>query len=120
MKKLNFLPAALFAIVLMVPFFGSAKKTESCCEEDLSVKSTVLNIENEKVLKEEIVFVEDEEEIDLGFDTAYYLPYDFDAYSGMQLEVYEIEYVEECETKDDFRVDFQKYLPKNFNPYVGQ
>ncbi len=60
-----------------------------------------------------------EEEIVLDFDTADYLPEDFDARAGMgdinwdEFELFELE--EEI----DLGFDTKDYLPKNFNPYRG-
>ena len=66
-----------------------------------------------------IEVIELEEEIELGFDTADYLPADFNPYKGMgdinwdEIELYELE--EEI----DLGFDTKDYLPKNFNPYRG-
>ena len=60
-----------------------------------------------------------EEELDLGFDTAAYLPNDFYAKAGMNdidwstIELYELE--EEL----DLGFDTKDYLPDNFNQYEG-
>ena len=65
---------------------------------------------------DEIVFIEDTEEfIDLGFDTASYLPEGFDPYAS---EYEGIEYIEEP-YKIDFGFDTAMHLPKDFNPYKG-
>ena len=66
-----------------------------------------------------IKVIELEEEIELDFNTADYLPADFDAREGMgdinwdEIELYEVE--EEVE----LGFDTTAYLPKNFNPYRG-
>ncbi|MBT8258681.1 MAG: hypothetical protein KJO49_09435 [Bacteroidia bacterium] len=60
-----------------------------------------------------------EEEVELNFNTADYLPEDFNARKGMgdinwdTIELYEVE--EEI----DLGFDTKDYLPKNFNPYRG-
>lgn len=60
-----------------------------------------------------------EEDIELCFDTADYLPADFDAKKGMN----DIDWssIELVELKEDFDIGFdtKDYLPKNFNPYEG-
>lgn len=59
------------------------------------------------------------EEVELDFNTADYLPKDFNAKAGMNdidwstMELYELE--------EDFDIGFdtKAYLPKGFNPYEG-
>lgn len=41
-----------------------------------------------------IEFIEEDEEVSLGFDTDLYLPFYFNAYKGMDLDLNDIEYVE--------------------------
>lgn len=83
---------------------------------------TELN-ENEKLnevhLLNTIEFIEDDDEIELGFDVAYYLPFGFDPYKGMIFPFSEIEYIEDEECID-LGFDTSTYLPNSFNPYVGQ
>jgi len=62
-----------------------------------------------------INIIELEEEVELGFDTANYLPKDFNALKGMHdLDWNTIELVE---IEEDVEFDFntKDYLPKNFN-----
>lgn len=63
-----------------------------------------------------IVFLEDEEQIDLGFDAADYLPEDFDP-DNVYVDLDKVTYLE-CE--EDSLLDFNSaaYLPKDFNPYT--
>lgn len=61
-----------------------------------------------------IPFIEEEVEIDLGFDTASYLPEGFNPYEGMVFDIDEIEVVE-MEENIELDFDIQKYLPKGFN-----
>ena len=72
----------------------------------------------EELLVDNIVFIEVEEDIDLGFDTAYYLPIGFDAYAGMELNFDEIEFIE-VEDEIDLGFDTAYYLPIGFDAYVG-
>ncbi len=59
--------------------------------------------------------IENEIEIDLGFDTADYLPENFDPYAYPT----NVEGINFIDPKDDFEVDFdtKKYLPEGFDPY---
>lgn len=64
----------------------------------------------------EIVLLEIEEEVDLGFDTSQYLPLGFNAYEGMELDVEDIVILEEEEV--DLGFDVAPYLPENFDAYA--
>lgn len=66
----------------------------------------------------EICYIEEKEEIDLGFDSALFLPAGFDAFKGMVLNIGDIIYVE-LEEEPDLGIDTSKYLPKNFDAYKG-
>jgi hypothetical protein len=59
-----------------------------------------------------IVYLEDEEEIDLGFDTADYLPEDFDPYS-FYIDLNTVVFIENEETE----IYSSTNLPKDFNAY---
>ena len=67
---------------------------------------------------DDIVFAESDEQIDLGFDTAQYLPVDFDAHKGMVLALNEIEFVE-IEKEIELGFDTAQHLPAGFNAYAG-
>jgi len=67
---------------------------------------------------EDISFIEVDEEIDLGFDTAQYLPEGFDAYQGMGPNLEEITFIEP-EKQIDLGFDTAQYLPEDFNVYAG-
>ena len=62
-----------------------------------------------------VIFIEEVSPVKLGFDTAMYLPVDFDAYAGPE-NFMDISFIEE---EDEVRLDFdvQEYLPRYFNPY---
>ena len=66
----------------------------------------------------DITFIEEEEEIDLGLDTALYLPEGFDAYVGMETVLDDIDFIEKGE---EINIGFNtlKYLPNGFNAYDG-
>lgn len=64
----------------------------------------------------EIEYIAEEEPFDLGFDTAPYLPEDFNAYEGMEPNLNEIKFIEEPQ---EIELDFNTadYLPMGFNAY---
>jgi hypothetical protein len=70
--------------------------------------------EKEKFDINSITYIEDEIEFDLGFDTADYLPEDFDAHH-VYFDLNGVKYIEE-----DFAMewDSKEYLPKEFNAYA--
>ncbi len=70
--------------------------------------------EKEKFDINSITYIEDEIEIDLGFDTADYLPEDFDAHQ-VYFDLNGVDYIEE-----DLAIewDTKEYLPKEFNAYA--
>jgi len=65
----------------------------------------------------DIPYIEDEAEIDLGFDTADYLPSNFDPYK-VYFDLNTVNYIEEAVFVP---LDFNTadYLPENFNPYAN-
>lgn len=75
-----------------------------------------ISIESANLNASEIVVLEIEEEVDLGFDTLEYLPLGFNAYDGMELAVEDIVVLEEDE-EVDLGFDVALYLPKDFNAY---
>ncbi len=73
-------------------------------------------IENADLDLNEIVFIEEEPQIELGFDTAEYLPEGFDPYK-LYVDLKAVEYVDE---QEEINLGFNTadYLPANFNPYA--
>jgi len=61
-----------------------------------------------------ITYIEDEVEFDLGFDTADYLPEDFDAHHAY-FDLNGVHYIEEEFT---IKWNTKKYLPKKFDAYA--
>ncbi len=61
-----------------------------------------------------ITYIEDEVEFDLGFDTADYLPEDFDAHH-VYFDLNGVHYIEEEFT---IKWNTKKHLPKKFNAYA--
>ena len=64
-----------------------------------------------------VVYIEENEEVVLGFDTSEYLPDGFNAYEGMTFDINEIDYAE-IEDEIDLGFDTKDYLPIGFNPYA--
>ena len=87
-------------------------------EESELEKILFVNIEDssfESIDINSIEVIEIEEEVELGFDTANYLPKDFNALKGMHdLDWASIELVE-LEEEIEICFDTAKYLPKDFN-----
>jgi len=97
MKYKTYITIAFLALML-VPSIN-AKKVERPVEEfDLT----------------SLEYIEEKNEIDLGFDTSAYLPEGFNAYdNGTSLE--SINYIENEAVELGF--DTAAYLPEGFNPY---
>jgi hypothetical protein len=70
----------------------------------------------EEVKLSEIVFIEEESPIDLGFNTADYLPEGFDPHT-VYFDIKSIEFIENEYT--DLGFDTKEYLPENFNAYAN-
>lgn len=78
----------------------------------LSAKSTIPAAEDFDV--NSIKFIEEEQQIELGFDTNKYLPEDFNPYQE-EVPVEGINFMEEESIELGFET--ADYLPENFNPY---
>jgi len=61
-----------------------------------------------------IEYIEDEMDFDLGFDTADYLPEDFDA-SQIYFNIESVQYVED---ELVFEINTKEYLPEGFDAYA--
>lgn len=63
-----------------------------------------------------VIFIEEDQDWELGFDTAKYLPENFDPYSG-NFSVKAINFVDEC---DEIELGFETagYLPEDFDAYT--
>ncbi|MCX2717985.1 hypothetical protein [Lentiprolixibacter aurantiacus] len=64
---------------------------------------------------EPVIFIEEVSPVNLGFDTALYLPEDFNPYAHPE-NFMDVSFIEE-EDKVELDFDVQEYLPKYFNPY---
>lgn len=76
-----------------------------------------MEMESANMKADDLVLVEEEEEIVLGFDTADYLPFGFNAYEGMEVDPDDIILMEE-EEKVELGFDVAPYLPENFDPFA--
>lgn len=63
-----------------------------------------------------VIFIEEDQDWELGFDTTKYLPENFDPYSD-GFSVKAINFVDEC---DEIELGFETagYLPEGFDPYT--
>ena len=78
-----------------------------------------INTESPKELNlDEIIYIEEEVPVELGFNTEDYLPEDFNPYE-QYVDLNSIEFIEEEEEETwDLGFDASVYLPDNFNPYA--
>lgn len=86
---------------------------ETPCDPATTVKAGELCLD-------EIVYIESEDEIELGFDVDTYLPADFNPYKRVskELDLSTIVFIQEDEFEGlDFDTD--EYLPIGFNAYAG-
>jgi hypothetical protein len=70
---------------------------------------------SEEIDLSQIVFIEEEAPVILGFDTADYLPEDFNPYK-VYVDLDAIEFIEEDEAQ--LSLDTTEWLPENFDPYA--
>nr|WP_286942682.1 hypothetical protein [Allomuricauda sp.] len=88
-------------------------------EKDAPLYIVRFSVEEPADLKlDEIAYVEDDNEVDLGFDTTDYLPEGFDPYETY-FDLNSIIYIEEDNTAD-LGFDTADYLPEGFDPYAGE
>ena len=67
---------------------------------------------------DEIIYIEEEVPVELGFNTEDYLPENFNPYE-QYVDLNSIEFIEEGEEDSwDLGFDASVYLPDNFNPYA--
>jgi hypothetical protein len=128
MKKISVVIGIGVVALLLVSFVGRDaceksrdhhEKLNAIHELQRPFLQRLETVGNAEVLRvEDIVVIGSEEEISLGFDTAYYLPDDFNAYEGMELNLADI-HLEDVEEEIDLGFDTSKYLPIGFNAYEG-
>ncbi|MBS9461885.1 hypothetical protein KIM67_05640 [Flagellimonas sp. 389] len=63
-----------------------------------------------------VVFIEEDQDYDLGFDTSIYLPEGFDAYSN-EYSIETVNYIDDC---DEIELGFETliFLPEDFDAYT--
>lgn len=66
---------------------------------------------------DEVIYIEEEIPVELGFDTEDYLPEDFNPYE-QYVDLNSVEFIEEEEDSWDLGFDASVYLPEDFNPYA--
>ena len=88
----------VFLGLMLVPSINAKKVEKSIEEFDVNT----------------IVFIEEKNDTELGFDTAAYLPEGFNAYEG-EIGLEAINYIENDDVELGF--DTKTYLPKGFNAY---
>tara|TARA_R110002167_G_scaffold84156_6_gene228740 strand:- start:3161 stop:3679 length:519 start_codon:yes stop_codon:yes gene_type:complete len=127
MKKTNVLIVFTLLAILMSSFVGK-EKCEKSSKND--AKSALLELQHPfkatlqhhtnylPLCLEEISFIELEAEIDLGFDTAEYLPIGFNPYEGMIFNIDDIDYIT-LDEEIDLGFDTAEYLPIDFDAYEG-
>jgi uncharacterized protein YcfL len=72
--------------------FGSMKENKMSLMN--APTSDILETTKERKMLSSIDYIEDEEEVDLGFDLYFYLPLGFNAYEGMEFDLNDIHYIE--------------------------
>ncbi len=74
--------------------------------------SPLHNMQNEN---DKVIYIEEVSPVDLGFDTALYLPDGFDPFGNPQ-NILDVSFIEE---EDEVQLDFdvRQYLPAMFDPY---
>lgn len=82
----------------------------------LGYNNCIICKDTAKLDLDKIVFIEEEDLFDLGFDTAEYLPEGFDPYK-VYVDLDAIEFIEEQETELGFNT--AEYLPEGFDPYAA-
>lgn len=120
MKKTNVLLGVGVLALTLLSFSSKDKYEVQDSSTIIALKHTdpCSKIESANLTLNEIIFIEEEETIELGFDTAKYLPEGFDAYEGMGLDLSEIVIIEE-EEEIELGFDTADYLPLGFNAYKG-
>jgi len=92
-----------------------AMQSETVWKAPKLVSRMLLNTPDD-IKVSEIVFIEEETSIDLGFDTADYLPEGFDPYN-VYFDINSVEFIDEEEEMLGF--DTAAYLPEGFNAYAN-
>ena len=92
----------MFGLVMTVLAFGAQTGNSPIMKPNIDLDS--------------IAYIEEENPIELGFDTAMYLPEGFDAYSHPE-NFMDVSFVKE-NSEVELGFDVQEYLPEAFYPYI--
>lgn len=127
MRKVSTLLGIGVLAVLLLSFTAKGKCKESndvanspttqIVSNDHPTSEACLGKLEERLFLEDIVYIEDEEEIVLGFDVNDYLPVGFDPYAQAEIDLSDIMYIEE-EEEIVLGFNTSDYLPSNFDPYA--
>ena len=125
MKKVKLLLGIGILSVILVSFEGShncdnANGHESSLPSDMLIQfeeKLFSQAHTVNIAMDELDYSKEEEIINLGFDTAQYLPEGFNAYKGMIFDLEDIIYVED-EEEFDLGFSTEVHLPEGFNPYA--
>ena len=101
MKYKKYLVIA-FMVAVLLPL-ASAKSISDKTVEELDMST--------------VMFIGQEEQIELGFDTSEYLPEGFNPYDCKIDNIHSINFIEEGENIE-LGFDTTEYLPAGFNPYL--
>jgi len=97
MNKKSFKVSMLLGLLFANGVFAADPKTE---KDELIINS--------------VIYIEDSVDLDLGFNTADYLPEDFNPYE-VYVDLASIAFIEDNAV---IKVNSKKYLPKKFNAYA--
>jgi len=91
MRKMN----VLLAISITLMLFSSIEaKAITIPEYEVMAVSDDVEATSERKMLEDIVYIEEVDELVLGFDPYLYLPFGFNPHAGMELDLDDIEYIE--------------------------
>lgn len=80
------------SLVILCSGFSAAEQLNS--KDCTNLVSDDVDSILEREMLSDIEYVEEEEEVNLGFDSYFHLPFGFNAYQGMSFNIDEIEYIE--------------------------
>lgn len=99
-----------------VSFIAEDESTQKIPSKYVDYKNTPT--EGNEIDLASIVYIEEEEPVDLGFDPKVFLPEGFNPYK-QYVDLNSIAYIKD-EVAISFDYDTQKYLPATFNPYTTE
>jgi hypothetical protein len=102
---------------LLLGLNGAAQTENDTTDHQPDFNVSAHKVEDVRVTLDQIVFIENEEHVVLGFDTEDYLPEGFDPYVGTLEDVAYVAMDEAGEVELGY--DTAEYLPEGFDPHVG-